>query len=932
MLWLLTLLLVANLFWFPSTSLCAAGESRRELGLPLVQQHVPKDYSAGSQVFDVAVDSLGLIYACAGNEVVIYDGARYRRLVHPERKPPRTLVQDGRGRVWVGFRGDIGYLAPDDRGDVQLHTVLPDSILKRGVWDLWYAESLADTVFFASERALYIIWPSPENREQHIISTMHTVADSINNGFFRHDGKVFVTRNKRGFFQMSGGQLREAYRLSSDDPGIIKHGIPFDEKRALLTGYAEGLYLYDGESLTPFSGEIQEVLQGIRARYLTRLDSHMFAVSTIYHGVYIFDREGNILRHLDRRSGLSEDKTAYVCTDHQGGLWIATNYGFNRVDVTTPIQTFDAGLGLEGSTYALVRFGDVLYLGGSSGLYRLVPSEERGVPAHFERVEEVVDAVWELNVVGDHLLVGTVGATGIVSLPGHRYRKIHDRTLYFTLASANTADEETVFLGTFQNGIQVARRTAKGALQPYLEIPTKPFPQSMVYQEEDHRIWSSVDDQYIQRVDLTWRDGQVTDWTVSLYDTTKGLPPDRYSSELVEGRRLWGGDEGLYRYDEGSDAFVHDAALGEEFATGQREMTHLTACGDSVYWFNDTGQYGFRLTRQADGSFVEDAPLHRMRPQSIQVFYCEGDGAVWMGGTGGMLYRYDSQTRAPSPSPVKALVRSVLVRGDSLIYGGVDNPAWQEPVLAFRDNSLRFEYALPHYADPKLNEFQYRLIGLNEAWSEWTEETYRDFNSLRGGDYNFEVRGRDATGEISERDSFGFRVLPPWYATPWAFAGYALAGGLLVLLIVRFSIQRIERDRRRLAKLVDQKTAEALAQFERAKSAEIKARETETANRLAATIAHEFNNPLAIIQGCVDTIEMGELPEEKQRDYNQRIRKQVSRMSDLVVKLLALNELRTIDYAAGMKILDIHTIQKAGPEAEGPEGAEDEGQAGGEGV
>ncbi len=95
---------------------------------------------------------------------------------------------------------------------------------------------------------------------------------------------------------------------------------------------------------------------------------------------------------------------------------------------------------------------------------------------------------------------------------------------------------------------------------------------------------------------------------------------------------------------------------------------------------------------------------------------------------------------------------------------------------------------------------------------------------------------------------------------------------------------------------------------------EVEAQQLQTVRQLAMTIAHEFNNPLAIIQGSVDLADMAPENAEVHQAQHQKVRGQVARMKALVDKLLALEKLKEIDYAEGVKILDLHQDEPSNPD------------------
>ncbi|MDP2055622.1 MAG: response regulator, partial [Acidobacteriota bacterium] len=99
----------------------------------------------------------------------------------------------------------------------------------------------------------------------------------------------------------------------------------------------------------------------------------------------------------------------------------------------------------------------------------------------------------------------------------------------------------------------------------------------------------------------------------------------------------------------------------------------------------------------------------------------------------------------------------------------------------------------------------------------------RDFTNLSFGDYRFHVRARSVTGAMGEEAIYAFTILPPWYRTWWAYGGYVLLLGL-----VGFGIDRIQR--RRLLGKERQRSEFAQARL-RAESAEALARSEADRNR-----------------------------------------------------------------------------------------------------
>ena len=54
------------------------------------------------------------------------------------------------------------------------------------------------------------------------------------------------------------------------------------------------------------------------------------------------------------------------------------------------------------------------------------------------------------------------------------------------------------------------------------------------------------------------------------------------------------------------------------------------------------------------------------------------------------------------------------------------------------------------------------------------------------GNYIFEIKVRNNFGEESEIASYEFTILPPWYLSELAYAGYLILFFLIVLTLIRW--------------------------------------------------------------------------------------------------------------------------------------------------
>ena len=145
----------------------------------------------------------------------------------------------------------------------------------------------------------------------------------------------------------------------------------YDERRLLVGTRVEGLFLYDGNTLTPFHTAIDAELIGSRLYRGTRLADGTFALTTTGGGLFIIDRRGQLVIRATRANGLPSDVVYFVMPDREGALWLGLDTGIARVEVPSPATFFDADDGLSGAPQDTIRYEGRLYLTGQTGVHYL---------------------------------------------------------------------------------------------------------------------------------------------------------------------------------------------------------------------------------------------------------------------------------------------------------------------------------------------------------------------------------------------------------------------------------------------------------------------------------------------------------------------------------------------------------------------------------
>lgn len=812
----------------------------------------------------VLQDSRGYLWIASQEGLVRFDGVRF--VLFDKNKYPGLkenfildIAEDWEGNLWLATAG--GGIS---RFDGTTFTTFDTS---HGL-----ASNKVFRILIGKDRT---IWLGTENGLTHIREgtfTNYTTANGLINNWI-----MALHEDRRGNLLISTIGPFPALNVLRNDTIVTFPMISRDEilsfyerpSGEVLAGSSMGkLYTFNDNKLAPF--------------HTSQLpsDHRIWAIYGDQEGNLWFCTDGNgIVRYYDGRyeslvveNGLPGDNNFFyrVSEDREGSLWFVSDDGLfqlkhNKFIVFGRNEGFPSnfghtvcedisgnmwtGLRLKGlakfSRYHTSTFGieqglisnDVLSISPArdGGLWIGTRFDlnylKNGNIRHFSQSDI---GSWYGFLA---LFENTLGELWIGSEDGFLTKYDGRQFLNYRLAGGETGDVITVIETTNR---EVWAGTRKKGLYRLIGRNIYRFTKkdgftadgvNALYEDQEQTLWIATDGHGLYR----YKDGKFFQFT-----SRSGLCFDLLFSILEDDQHcLWfSGNRGIFR--------VRKQQLND-FAEGKADTV-------TCQYFNYLD--GMRET-ECNG---------RRQPSAWK----SRDGRLWFTSIAGVV------CVDPHNMPVNTLAPPVYIEEVITKEQRVIAPGSGVISLRAKERDLEFNYTALSFAVPERVQFKYWLEGYDPDTVYAGTRRTAFYTNLPKGNYTFHVIACNNDGVWNnEGASMRIRIPPFWWETGWAYWGYVIGGGLLLLWVIRI------RTRKALAQAQLRLKAEHAAKLE-----ELDRMKT----RFFANISHEFRTPLTLILGPLEQFLAHKFSGDPAVQYRIMYRN-ARRLHELINQLLDLSKL-----------------------------------------
>lgn len=790
----------------------AFGQPGNEKGLPFVKNYSPQLYDGLNTNWCVIQGNDGIMYfgnPTAGSDILQYDGVHWTKIdALGKALITRCFKKGPDGIIYYGGSNNFGYLGHDDLGktvEFSLSKYVPGN--KQNFTDVWSIQVAGKDIYFQSRERLFRLTKSGD---KWITKTWDPVTHFMYS--FYLDGVLYIHEQGKGLFKMVNDSLVLIPNSEFLGKERMQVMLPYNESNGIaaheyLVGtFSHGLYIFDGRKFNPFPSAADSLFKNTMLYRGMEVNGN-YALSILGRGVVIIDPQGKIKQIINKNTGLASDIVYDFAIGKRGALWLATDNGISKVDINSPFTTFNSQSGISAAPLSMARLPDgTLYVGSNNGLLRYNTATD-----NFQMVNQIPrDQMFTVLADGNTLLVPGTGLYMIKEGKVTLVQPSVNDSLKLSHLFISKKYPDLLYGATTFGLTLFVRDDTKTTGWKYLGYFPKSPPNIFgVAEDENGRTWAgSQNGEAIRVTPFFDKNGQpdVSRSKVETFGKEQGLKGFTSRIFSLNHQIYFLTDSSTLTYDESKKHFVPATLLGKHFFAGKEDSKGKI----TLAAFKSLNSISTLLiaTPGSSGKYQVDStslmPIINM-VGGADYYDIHDNDIIWFLADD-QLIRYDSKIKANADQSYKTLISAITSKKISL--NPFDGTEHNPPEISFKNNSLRFDYATPFYANEDKTQYQTWLEGFEKGWSDWDKNTYKEYTNLSAGKYIFHVRAKNIYGKISDAAVFPLTILAPWYATWWAYLLYALAGIFLIYLFIKYRTRQLEEKHRELEKTIDERTAE----------------------------------------------------------------------------------------------------------------------------
>ncbi|MEJ7588863.1 MAG: two-component regulator propeller domain-containing protein [Ferruginibacter sp.] len=630
------------------------------------------------------------------------------------------------------------------------------------------------------------------------------------------NNELFVGTSSQGLkkFDIASATYKDLLTYNPDKTTIYIRGI---EK------YSDSEYWFATESGIFILDLVTQQFRNLKKKFL---DPYSLSDNAVYN--LLKDKEGGIWAGTyfgginyyskqyaafqkyfpDNSTGsISGSAVREICADNDGNIWIGTeDAGLNKLNPATgEIRQFKPSADQHSIAYSnihgLLVSGNELWIGTFDHGLDVMDIPTGKVKKHYRAGNSNKDlqsnfAICMLKTVSGDIYIGTGNSLFRFDKKADGFDRVTETPSHIFVSCILEDHDKKIWIGTHGNGIFYFDPATgeKGHFQN--EDDTNSLTTNVinaVFEDSQQNLWFSTEGGGLCKLNKERK-------IFSVYTTNNGLPSNFIFKTLEDNRQqLW-------------------------ISTSRGLVNFNPKTLEKTVYTKDNGLLNDQFNYNSG--------------------FKDAGGKMYFGSVKGMItFKPEDFSKSVQPLPVFITGFQVqnkeleINKDSSFLKKSIINT--EKITLPYDHSSFSIDFAALSYISPEMTDYSYIMKGLDKEWTLIKPNRKIYFTNLSPGKYVFKLKAGINGNWTNTEKQLTIRILPPFWATPWAYLLYVII--TLALCYYLFRVYHIIIENRK-----EKEIYEAKIDF-------------------FTNVAHEIRTPLTLIKGPVENLleKVEDIPEIK---------------------------------------------------------------------
>jgi len=737
-------------------------------------------YQAANQNWAISQNPDGELFFGNTFGLLRYDGYTWTTHKLKDNITIRSVYADSDGKIYVGGHEEFGYWAYTQEGELTYHSVsqqLPASHHFKNE-DIWQITKMNGKIFFRSFARIYLL----ENGKITVIDpnnavfSLHSIHEQpyaflLTKGFYKITDQLLLEKDN-SFNALNAYNVIDAIQLNNE---------------TIIVTEKNGFFRIDGRSLEKWNSEVNFILAN---KHINKalVNTNRLVIGTISDGVYIFNSNGKLLEHFDKRNGLQNNTVLDIFFDHNNKLWIALDKGIDYVDLDQPIELFEDATGALGSVYAAQMHNNRLYLGTNHGIFSTpwppVNSKEVSIQLH----PHTQGQCWSIIKAGNQLLFGHNDGTYVTRGPNLLKISSISGGSNMVLHPQNGM----LYQGTYI-GVAIYKKNKEGWWKFNGMLQNTSIPIRHLEFDYEGNLWVSHIYKHLYRYKLNPAANAIISTTE--FGEAQGFLSDYdINTFKVDNRIVFTNNDRIFTYNDINQSIIPYTQLENQLKNFS-DARLITQPETNEYWFaKNTGIKGYKLVDDSL-QFIQRINYKTFNHSPVDLFEnvskLTSDTYLFGLEDGFSTYQL-TQGETSFKNKFQLKIRSVQAINREGEERLISNLITTKTALPYQKNRLTFTLSAPGIINQSV-KYYYRLSSQDE-WIPLVENKL-NINNLKWGDYSISFMALNQLSQQTDQQNYNFTITPPRTLHPIAIILYALTLVTLILSIRKIMSLRLKQQK-----------------------------------------------------------------------------------------------------------------------------------------